>query len=295
MMSGPRLAKSYVSNYLANDMPARLITYRNHWNLSESDLPDPVEYLSHEPFEMGKWPLLITLVINTRNIVRDGYEYDGDPTFRVTYEMRTYIWCRDVGAQTVTDHRDNLTTVVREALMDNPSLSEYDTTVPCHPKIDESTIREEFSDLTLLKGERLLAGSYIAYDLTLDEVIDHDAVEGVGVMQAAEATVYKLAASPNAPINLIATAGDTEVDLSWISSSWNGGVYEISGYQIQQSEDAGATWTTAVADTESAVDLTYTVTGLTNGTEYIFRVAALNNAGVGAYSASSVSVTPTDD
>jgi hypothetical protein len=36
--------------------------------------------------------------------------------------------------------------------------------------IDESTIREEYSDLTLIKGERMMAGAYIAYTLTLNEV-----------------------------------------------------------------------------------------------------------------------------
>ena len=78
--------------------------------------------------------------------------------------MRTYVWVRDAGAQIVTDQRDNLTTVVREALMDHPSLSAYDTTVPCSPKIDEASMEEQFSDLTLIKGERLLAGAFISYD-----------------------------------------------------------------------------------------------------------------------------------
>ena len=41
MMQGPRLAKNYVTNYLANDMPSRLVGYRNEWNLSSSQLPDP--------------------------------------------------------------------------------------------------------------------------------------------------------------------------------------------------------------------------------------------------------------
>lgn len=288
MMSGPRLAKNYVSNYLANDMPDRLVTYRNHWGLSSSQLPSPVRYLSYEPFALDKWPTVINLVINTRSVVRDGYESDADPNYRVSYEMRTYVWARANGAENVTEQRDNLTTVIREALMDGPSLSAYDSTVPCYPKIDEGTIREEFSDLTLIKGERLLAGAYIAYDLSLNEVID---VAALGVMQDGQATVNKMPITPNAPTNMIAAGGNSQVVLSWNEPTWNGGVHPISSYTIQQSTDGGTTWITAVSSTPT-LDTVYTVTGLNNGTTYRFRVAASNAAGLGDYSLSSVAVTP---
>ena len=59
MMSGPRIAKNYVSNYLSNDLPARILTYRNHLNLSASQLPDVSKMLTHEPFTLSKWPTVI--------------------------------------------------------------------------------------------------------------------------------------------------------------------------------------------------------------------------------------------
>lgn len=288
MMSGPRLAKNYVSNYLSSDLPDRLLAYRNHWALSTTKLPSPVRYLSYEPFALDKWPTIITLVINTRSVNRDGYEEDADPNYRVTYEMRTYIWVRDQGAETVTEQRDNLTTVVREALMDGPSLSRYDSDVPCYPKIDEGTIREEFSDLTLIKGERLLAGSYISYDLSLNEVID---VAALGVVQSPQAEVSKLAITPNSPTDVIAIAGNGQVTITWDESTWNGGVHEISGYAIQQSTDNGTTWTTVTSSTGST-DPLYIATGLNNGSSYRFRVAAVNAAGNSAYSDESLAVSP---
>jgi hypothetical protein len=172
--------------------------------------------------------------------------------------------------------------------MDGPSLSSYDSTVPCYPKIDEGTIREEFSDLTLIKGERLLAGAYIAYDLSLNEVID---VAALGVMQDGQATVSKMPITPNAPTNVIAAGGNGQVILSWNEPTWNGGVHPIASYTIQQSTDGGTTWMTAVSSTPT-LETVYTVTGLNNGTKYQFRVAASNAAGLGDYSLYSLAVTP---
>ena len=58
MMSGSRMAKQFVSNYLAADLPSRLAVYRNHWNLSASQLPEP-RLCSHEPFQLDRWQLLL--------------------------------------------------------------------------------------------------------------------------------------------------------------------------------------------------------------------------------------------
>tara|TARA_R110000868_G_scaffold158311_5_gene386280 strand:- start:20 stop:895 length:876 start_codon:yes stop_codon:yes gene_type:complete len=288
MMSGPRLAKNYVSNYLSNDLADRLVTYRNHWGLSATQLPAPAKYLSYEPFALDHWPTVISLVLNTRSVTRDGYESDADPNYRVTYEMRTYVWVRANGAETVTEQRDNLTTVVREALMDGPSLSSYDAAVPCYAKIDEGTIREEFSDLTLIKGERLLAGAYIAYDLSLNEVID---VSHLGIMQDGQPTVSKMPITPNAPTDVIAVGGNAQVTLTWGESTWNGGVHPLTSYAVQQSTDGGTTWVSLTTSTGST-DPLYVATGLNNGTSYKFRVAGINQAGLSDYSSLSVAVTP---
>ena len=282
MMSGPRIAKNYVSNYLSNDLPSRLLTYRNHWNLSSSQLPDPSRMLTHEPFTLSRWPTIINMVMTTMRLEREGYAYDYDPNYRVLYSMRTYIWVRASGEQVVTEQRDNLTTVVREALLDGPSLSKYDTTVPCYPKVDEGTMREEFSEITLVKGERCLAGSFVAYDLQLEETIDHTAV---GIMLQGDATVSKISILPSKPYRLVALSGDAKVTLSWEEPMWDGGVFPITGYTIQQSTD-GTNFSTIVADTGNT-SRARVVTGITNGTDYYFRVAAINQSGTGTYSNTS--------
>ena len=68
--------------------------------------------------------------------------------------------------------RDRFTTVVRSALLDYPCLKATDPQETFRLQIDEGSMQEQFSDLTLLKGDRVLAGAYISYDLSIDEVVD---------------------------------------------------------------------------------------------------------------------------
>jgi hypothetical protein len=173
LMHGAHSAKSYVSQYLSQDIPTRLIKYRNGWGLDDIALPSPTDYLVYEPLALDQWPIVITVAINTKSFNR--LEYDGstlDPLYRVTYGMRTYVWVRTEGSEETTLMRDRLTTVVRSALLDYPCLSRLDT--ERHARIEETTLSEEFSELTLLKGDRVLAGAYIGYDLLLDEVITRE-------------------------------------------------------------------------------------------------------------------------
>jgi subtilisin family serine protease len=100
------------------------------------------------------------------------------------------------------------------------------------------------------------------------------------------------ASEPGVPTALTAAVapatgvGSGEVQLSWTPAPANGSA--ISDYLIQSSLD-GATWTNvddAVATSPSAL-----VRGLIHGTEYQFRVAAVNGVGTGPWSV-TVSATP---
>lgn len=169
LMYGPQFAKKFVTDYLKNDIPNRLIMYRNGWNLDDITLPNPESYLTYEPLALDAWPTIITVVLSTKTFDRRGFANGLDPLYRVIYGMRTYVWVRTEGSEQTTEMRDRLTTVVRSALLDYPCLQRDGA--EREAMIDESTVGEEFSDLTLLKGDRVLAGAYIAYDLSIDEVI----------------------------------------------------------------------------------------------------------------------------
>lgn len=172
VMYGPQFAKQFVNEYLISEMPLRLTRYRNSWNLSTSELPDIEDIFAFEPLAMDKWPTIITVAISTKSLVRTGFNLTNNPEYNVTYAMRTYVWARSDGAQDTTLMRDRLTTVVRSALMDHPCLQRSNP--EREALIEESSINEEYSELTLLKGDRYLAGAYIAYDLRIEEAIERD-------------------------------------------------------------------------------------------------------------------------
>ena len=89
---------------------------------------------------------------------------------------------------------------------------------------------------------------------------------------------------PDAPTGLSATVSDQEVDLIWTAPASNGGA-TILRYEYEQ--DGSGTWTSTGGTATS-----YTVTGLTNGQTYTFRVRAVNRVGAGL-ATSSRSATPT--
>jgi hypothetical protein len=172
-MHGPQFAKEYVNAYLKSELPKRLIRYRNGWQVSSTEMPDPEDYFTYEPLAMDHWPTIITVVISTNSFEQIGW--DGlHPLYRVTYSMRTYVWARTEGSEETTTMRDRMTVVVRSALLDGPCLEATDPRKTFRVQIDQTSMREEFSDLTLLKGDRVLAGSYVSYNLQIDEIVHRE-------------------------------------------------------------------------------------------------------------------------
>ena len=179
LMHGAQFTKKYVNDYLEVDIPTRIISYRNGWGVDNESLPTPEKFLTYEPLALDIWPTIITVAISTNKLERIGFDRS-DPIYRVEYQMRTYVWVRSNGSEEATVMRDRLTTVIRSALLDYPCLKAYDERESFRASIDESSMREEFSDLTLLKGDRVLAGSYIAYIMQIDEVVSR---EDIGIAE----------------------------------------------------------------------------------------------------------------
>ncbi len=189
LMHGAQFAKKYVNDYLKQDIPIRIIDYRNAWQADDITLPTPEQFIAYEPLAIDEWPSVITVAIATNSFNRIGF--DGpDPLYRVSYQMRTYIWTRTEGSEEVTIMRDRLTTVLRSALLDYPCLKVYDSETASglgresfRVMVDEGSLREEFSDITLLKGDRMMAGSYLGYTLEIDEIVSRKPIGEVSEIQ----------------------------------------------------------------------------------------------------------------
>ena len=93
---------------------------------------------------------------------------------------------------------------------------------------------------------------------------------------------------PGEPINLTAIHSNERVVLSWDIPSTDGGS-PITDYRVEYSSNSGSSWST-ITRTPSVLRIE-TVTALSNGTEYRFRVSAINVVDTGAAS-SPITATP---
>jgi fibronectin type 3 domain-containing protein len=98
-----------------------------------------------------------------------------------------------------------------------------------------------------------------------------------------EASATPELSAPSAPTGLTATGGSGQVALSWTASTG------ATSYNVYEGSSSGGEGPTPIAT--GIASTTYAVTGLTNGTAYYFKVAAVNTAGTGGYS-NEASSTP---
>jgi titin len=107
---------------------------------------------------------------------------------------------------------------------------------------------------------------------------------GTGPVSPVGAVTPRTVAGP--PTITTATAGSQQVALAWTVPANNGS--PIVRYVVDFSSDGGGSWTRREGNASpSAI-----ITGLANGTSYVFRVAAVNAEGVGAFSPQTGQVIP---
>src|SRR3954451_20407396 len=89
---------------------------------------------------------------------------------------------------------------------------------------------------------------------------------------------------PDAPIDLAATPGDGSAHLNWTPPASDGGS-PITGFNVYEGDSV------TPLNADPITDTSFDVTGLDNGTTYVFTVKAVNAIGEGAAS-NEASPTP---
>lgn len=153
----------------------------------------------------------------------------------------------------------------------------------------EPTTWTTFNDGTSTTTATIVTG--LTNGLSYDFRISATNLVGTGDSSEPDSATPALSV-PSAPLSLAASTGvDGQASLTWSSPLTNGGS-AITDYIVQYKLNSEpSTWITLNDGTSTT--LAATVTGLTNGVSYNFRVAAVNEVGTGANS-SSVTATPTN-
>ena len=115
------------------------------------------------------------------------------------------------------------------------------------------------------------------------------AANSIGSSGASQSVTATTPNTPGAPTTVSATSNaSTQSVVSWTAPSSDGGS-AITAYVVSYSGNGGQSWQNATTTVTSSP---FSVTGLTNGTSYRFRVAATNAVGTGSFSGPGASGTP---
>ena len=116
------------------------------------------------------------------------------------------------------------------------------------------------------------------------------AVNAVGDGEGSAEASFTPATNPGPPRSVAAARGDRSVSVTWAAPTDTGGS-AVTAYKVQWRTENEQYDSSRQATVSGLADLSYTVTGLANGTEHFVRVLAVNDVGDGEDSA-EVSFTP---
>lgn len=179
-MTGPALrgatsVREIVAAYLTATIPTVVDKAREDWDLDEYQLPYPVAYDAYEPYALDKWPLLGINVVQAGNFNLVSFDTDMSQRYLTNYTARVFTWVRtpmnedEIPLEPEYSEsirlRDDLSACVRVALLSNESLGTLGVS------LDPSSLTEEYSETTGVRGDRFVSGVVHSFTLTLHEAI----------------------------------------------------------------------------------------------------------------------------
>ena len=173
-MRGPVGVRSQITAYLRDALPVRLLAVREAWGLADVELPLPVDdpgdpkadaYFNREPTALDRWPLV---AVTSGRVSQRAVDFDLDfsSVYQSTCPIRVYSWVNAGGRDDAQVMRDNFATAVRVAVLSDVQLGSNGDL-----SLTPSSLVMDFSDVSKVKGDRFVAGSYVGFDVSFAETL----------------------------------------------------------------------------------------------------------------------------
>ena len=172
---GATAVRAAIGDYLQLVVPSIIDQARTQWGLNEYELPYPEKYDAYEPYALDRWPMVGLNVTNTQDFSRVDINPDASPSFLARYRVRVFTWVRtpmDANEVPLEPEysesirlRDDLAACVRAAILTTGSFMQPAMV------FDETTLSEEYSEATGVKGDRFVSGVIHSFDVRFDESV----------------------------------------------------------------------------------------------------------------------------
>jgi hypothetical protein len=140
-MRGPTLLRKRIKDYLMVAVPEQIQIARTQWALTEYQLPLPQKYDAVDPYAADRWPIVGAYVVSDRDNVHRDFNPAMEAEYATRYTCRIFVsvltpkdstgeFVRGAEAYEETVRlRDDMKTIVMQALLQSPSLGGFDIEV----------------------------------------------------------------------------------------------------------------------------------------------------------------------
>lgn len=176
LFRGATAVRMAVVDYLSVVVPAIIDQARTDWGMTEYQLPYPVAYDAYEPYALDRWPIIGVNITAASRFTRVDIDDSGGNEYLSQYNIRVFTWVRtpmDESESPIEPEysesirlRDDLAACVRASLLRSGSLGQPNAIL-----FDETSMSEDYSEATGVKGDRFVAGTIHAFTIRFDESV----------------------------------------------------------------------------------------------------------------------------